>query len=289
MKQHGLNRRKKITGAILALAVLLVIVDAIFIFAFFMNSDFKIEFYQISSNKILSNKRLVFISDLHMKEYGKDNDELVKTIEKLSPDLIIVGGDLVIYGNKDYQSMLELCTRLSEIAPLYGVMGNHESQMVHSGGDTELVKAFEKSGLVLLRNKETTIEVGGDRISLVGISGTTSNFEKDGAKKAMDNLKETSDLRICIAHIPYLFKDKLSQYDFDLALSGHTHGAIVILPVVGGLYTDEEGLLPEFDYGTKSLDNDATLIISRGLGDSSKPSWRINNSHELSVIDIVWH
>ena len=57
------------------------------------------------------------------------------------------------------------------------------------------------------------------------------------------------------------------------------------LPKIGPLYSAEEGLFPDYAGGSYGLANNATLIVSRGLGDSS---WvpRINNVPELSVIDI---
>ena len=79
--------------------------------------------------------------------------------------------------------------------------------------------------------------------------------------------------------------NKSRNYSFDLGLAGHTHGGIVRLPKLGALYSAEEGLFPEYGGGVYTLDNKATLIVSRGLGDSGK--WpRINNVPELSVIDI---
>lgn len=52
------------------------------------------------------------------------------------------------------------------------------------------------------------------------------------------------DLRICIAHVPTYFPEKLGNYSFDLGLAGHTHGGIVRVPKLGPLYSMEEGLLP---------------------------------------------
>ena len=77
----------------------------------------------------------------------------------------------------------------------------------------------------------------------------------------------------------------LENYSFELGLAGHTHGGIVRLPKIGPLYTAEEGFFPDYAGGSYTLANNATLIVSRGLGDSS---WvpRINNVPELSVIDI---
>ena len=60
---------------------------------------------------------------------------------------------------------------------------------------------------------------------------------------------------------------------------------IVRLPKIGPLYSAEEGFLPDYAGGSYELANNATLIVSRGLGDSSRVP-RINNVPELSVIDI---
>ena len=81
------------------------------------------------------------------------------------------------------------------------------------------------------------------------------------------------------------FVDYMQDAPFDLALAGHTHGGIVRLPKIGPLYTAEEGFLPDYAGGSYTLANNATLIVSRGLGDSSRAP-RINNVPELSVIDI---
>jgi predicted MPP superfamily phosphohydrolase len=91
---------------------------------------------------------------------------------------------------------------------------------------------------------------------------------------------------IVMAHIPILFDTQLSAYDFDLGIAGHTHGGIVKLPFIGGLYTNEEGFLPKYASGKYVLNKKQSLIISAGLGDSSFFPPRINNAPELVVIDI---
>ena len=68
-------------------------------------------------------------------------------------------------------------------------------------------------------------------------------------------------------------------------MAGHTHGGIVRLPALGGLYSAEEGLLPVYDGGQHALDNGAELIVSRGLGHSGRVP-RIFNLPELVVIDV---
>ena len=107
------------------------------------------EFYQIHSRKLTQSCRVVFLTDLHLREYGQDNCELVQDIRSLAPDLILLGGDLVTYGEgSSYDNMLSLCSQLSEIAPVCGVLGNHEDELYFLDGDQALVEKFTAAGVV---------------------------------------------------------------------------------------------------------------------------------------------
>ena len=56
----------------------------------------------------------------------------------------MLGGDLVTYGEgSSYDNMLSLCSQLSEIAPVCGVMGNHEDELYFLNGDQALVEKFK--------------------------------------------------------------------------------------------------------------------------------------------------
>ena len=85
-----------------------------------------------------------------------DNGDLVEDIENLSPDLILLGGDLVNDTVDSYDNMISLCSQLTEIAPVCGVLGNHEDVKIYHQGDEELVKRFEDAGVKILRNEETS-------------------------------------------------------------------------------------------------------------------------------------
>ena len=230
------------------------------------------EFYQIHSRKLTQSCRVVFLTDVHLREYGQDNCDLVQDIRSLAPDLILLGGDLVTYGEgSSYDNMLSLCSQLSEIAPVCGVMGNHEDELYFLNGDQALVEKFTAAGVTILRNEEARYTVHDNVISILGVEGSPKDFYNYGASVFMDAAEQQTDydLRICLAHVPTYFP----------------HGGIVRLPKIGPLYSAEEGFFPDYAGGSYGLANNATLIVSRGLGDSS---WapRINNVPELSVIDI---
>ena len=250
-------------------------------------THYTVEFYQTSSKSLKHDVRVVFLSDLHLREYGKDNRDLTTEITNLAPDLIILGGDFVIDEVAGYDKMVSLCEKLTKIAPVYGVLGNHEDVKIFIQKDEELVNRFEQAGVKLLRNSAEQITLYNSTISIAGVEGKPEDFANYGAKDFVEEFVKTdkSDYRIFVAHVPTYFSNVLTDYKFDLGLAGHVHGGIVRLPKVGGLYSSEEGFLPEYSGGEYTLKNKAKLIVSRGLGDSSDVP-RINNIPEISVIDI---
>lgn len=245
------------------------------------------EFYQVHSRKLTDPCRIVFLTDVHLREYGADNCDLVQDIRNLAPDLILLGGDLVTYGNSDYENMLSLCRQLTSIAPVCGVLGNHEDELYFLDNDRDLVQRFTDTGITILRNEEATYTINGNVISVLGVEGAPESFNLYGASEFMDREEQNTnyDFRICMTHVPTYFPDILENYSFELGLAGHTHGGIVQLPKIGPLYSAEEGFFPEYAGGSYTLANGATLVVSRGLGDSSRVP-RINNVPELSVIDV---
>lgn len=246
------------------------------------------EFYQIHSRKLTRSFRIVFLTDVHLREYGADNCNLVQDIRNLKPDLILLGGDMATYDvGPSYDNMLSLCSQLAGIAPVCGVLGNHEDELYFLDGDTDLVDRFTEAGVRVLRNQETVYLINDNTISILGIEGNSRDFDKYGAREFMDRAEQKTnyDFRICIAHVPTYFPDALENYSFELGLAGHTHGGIIRLPMIGPLYSAEEGFFPTYGGGSYAMANGGTLIVSRGLGDSSAVP-RINNVPELSVIDI---
>ena len=273
------------------LAVLLILTlaagAAVYAYGRYTKTHYRISFYQETSEKVSGRIRLAVISDIHNREYGENNEALISDLTALEPDLVIFAGDMVTRDEDDYRAVLDLVSASAGIAPCYGVLGNHESERIYYGDDRELPAKFKNAGLKLLRNSMDEIRIGEDTVRLIGVEGTAYGFEEYGGRKFMDSADpDPSAYTILIAHIPILFEPQLSGYDFDLGIAGHTHGGIVRLPFVGGLYSDEEGFFPKFTAGRYTLDNQQTLIISAGLGDSKRFPPRINNTPELVVVDI---
>ena len=285
-KKHAI-RRVLLRLLTFLLIFALILGAAVAFYGRYTQTHYRTSFYQETSEKVSGDIRIAVISDIHNREYGENNEVLISDLRALKPDLILFLGDVVTRDDDDYQPMLHLVSALTGIAPCYGVLGNHESERIYYGNDRALPKRFENAGLKLLRNSREDVRVGEDTVQLIGVEGTAYGFEEYGGREFMEKTEiDPSSYCILMTHIPILFETQLSGYGFDLGIAGHVHGGIVNLPLLGGLYSDEEGYFPKFSAGKYTLDKQQTLIISAGLGDSKRFPPRINNMPELVVIDI---
>ena len=294
-EEKSQKKKKSVMKRVLGLLLLLlclaaVLAGAVFLYWGYTKTHYEISFYQETSKKVSRNIRLAVISDIHNREYGEGNETLISDTRALKPDLILFAGDMVIKSEDNYEPMLKLVSAMADIAPCYGIMGNHEDERIYLKSDKKLPEKFEKAGMKVLRNRMETVQIGADKIQLLGISSTTAyGFEEYGARKFMDGADiDPNAYSIVMAHVPMLFDSQISAYRFDLGIAGHTHGGLVDIPGLGGLYSDEEGFFPKYYKGKQLLSNGASLIISRGLGDSRQIP-RINNMPELLIIDINWY
>lgn len=273
------------------LTVLLVVILGYLLYSHCaqMQSGYQVQLYRVTSTRVAEKLRIAFLSDVHLHEYGPGNAELVDTIVSLKPDLILLGGDLVTFPDPEYESMLTLCRALAGIAPVYGVLGNHESEIIYGGVDDQLAEKFTAAGVHILRNEMQTVTLGQNTVELVGVEGALADYEKYGASACMERLpNQEGAFRICLSHVPMMFIDHLQDYPFDLGLAGHNHGGLLRLPILGRLYSAEEGALPKYAGGSYSLRNGGSLIVGCGLGDSNRIP-RILNPHELVLVDVNWY
>jgi predicted MPP superfamily phosphohydrolase len=95
--------------------------------------------------------------------------------------------------------------------------------------------------------------------------------------------KEQENFQILIAHNPIYFKN-YAEWGADLVVSGHVHGGIVRLPLIGGVISPAIALFPRYD-GGKYEQNGSTMVLSRGLG-THTIHVRVFNPGEVCVIRV---
>lgn len=280
--------RKKITLIVLALLIIFIIGELIY-----SNNFLTVNNYEIKTDKTDASFRVVLLSDLHNKEFGAGNENLLNLVKEQKPDIILTVGDFVTRFESDREIACNALNGLSKIAPVYSSLGNHERSYYDYDGLIEDIKA---SGVTLLDNELTEVEVGGDSIVVGGLTDfpyyefEAPDYDNE-RRHFLDSFIECEkdSFSILLAHEPEFFMWGFDEKNLDLMLSGHTHGGIIKLPFIGGLLAPNQGILvgqilPEYTHGLYQSDT-ATMLITAGLS-SEIVLPRFNNPPEVCVIDV---
>ena len=226
--------------------------------------------------------RIAHLSDIHANRFGEGDDRLLETLRALDPHLIAITGDLTD-ANGQIPRVTQLCAELTAIAPVYYVSGNHEW-----GTDEAyaLFDALEQAGVTVLRNEYVTLTAGQARLVLAGVDDVNGPYDMKTPEQLMEEIRaaEGDACTILLAHRPEFF-DQYAALGFDLVLSGHIHGGMVRLPLLGGLLALGRDFFPEYDLG-QFTSGGSTLIVSGGLsGVGAFP--RVFNPYDLPLITLT--
>lgn len=255
--------------------------------------NFKIDIteYKLESDNLpesFNELKIIHLSDLHNTEFGKNNEKLLKIIKEQEPNAVFVTGDTIDGFYTNIQIPINLFKEILKICDVYFVVGNHESR-VNINVNTEFIVTLSEIGVIVLKDSNTYIEKDGEKIQVIGIKDASdykADYNNDYTEKiteTINNLDDKNAFSILLSHHPELFPEYATT-DIDLVFSGHAHGGQFRLPFVGGIIAPEQGLFPEFDAGVFT-ENNTTMIVSRGLGNSIVPV-RINNSPEVVVVTL---
>lgn len=224
--------------------------------------------------------------------------------------------------DKDFEEAIDFMKNLRAIAPTFFSYGNHElafSDNIVKG----LREKLENSGIVVLdgtshienvqirklpdnrlsgdsKTNEADIVPRNIRVLLTGFperllmvkgknrTKKNSDVDRDALKSAVEKIKQKRsesqcDTSILLAHEPQ-FIEEYSAAGYDYIFSGHAHGGQIRLPVLGGLFSPGQGVLPKYTSGVHNAGN-GKMIISRGLGNSSFPI-RVFNRPEIIIAEI---
>ncbi len=283
------NKDRKVIISIIAIVVLMIIVVG--------NCILSVTEYTISLTELESSAKVVVISDLHGKEYGRDNRRLLAKISEQSPDAIFVVGDMLDDDDakNGFPKTVKLLSGLLDIAPVYFSYGNQEKEY-NSDIINIFVKTITENGVVILDDSFVDCEIGGQKIRVGGTMGhafpfgrTKEEFESSNEYIFLRNMEKTSLPTIVLAHMPdtFIFNGAYNYWNnIDLVVSGHTHGGVIRLPFVGGVYSPMQGIFPEYDYGFYMLGENMKMVITSGLS-GYKFIPRVFNLPEICVLNLA--
>ena len=235
--------------------------------------------------------KMLCLSDLHGKQFGKGNQLLIKKAAQLAPDFIVFPGDTLSADLHGLTPTLDTLKNLCKIAPCFLIPGNHEKR---SGEWAELRSLIEQQGVTVLQNDRWDGVINDVPVHILGLDegmavskidylrAAVGTLEYPTNEQQFEQLCELEGAKIVLSHFPECFeKGGYCRFKFDLMISGHAHGGHFRLNEKTGVIAAGQGLFPKFCQGLYG--SRPKLLVCRGLGnDSILP--RINNRPEMALI-----
>jgi len=164
---------------------------------------------------------ILHLSDLHVDMNAGAMARLIELVGGLRYDLCALTGDYRGKTFGPFEATLQGLARVRAhlVGPVYGVLGNHDS--------IQMIPGLEAMGIRMLLNECEAIARDDERIYLAGIDDA-HYFRVDNIEKAGAEIPD-GGFSILLSHTPEIFR-QAAHADFDLLLSGHTHGGQICLP-----------------------------------------------------------
>ena len=221
-------------------------------------------------NHALDGLRIGLLTDVHHSQMVPVEDVVRAASLMMAerPDLIVLGGDYVTWGDRSYVvPCSEALAGLSAPFGVYAVVGNHDD-------DRDMPAALISHGYEVLRDARTTVRVRGEQLDLVGLRFWTRR-ERDIARL----VRGAGTTVVLLAHDPRRL-DEAASLGIPLVLSGHTHGGQVVLPGIGALAARKFPVV-----AGAGRRNDTAIFVSRGVGTVYVP-YRLNCPPDVSVLTL---
>jgi uncharacterized protein len=229
---------------------------------------------EISSSKIppsFDGFSILHLTDLHVDLSGEPIERLHQLLPTLKYDVCVLTGDYRGQTFGPYQAALDGIARLCKIIkmPIYGVLGNHDT--------IRMLPALEEMGVRMLLNERVVLTRGSDRIHLAGVDDAHF-YRADNLERAASDIP-AEEFSILLSHTPEIYQ-QAAHAEFDLMLSGHTHGGQICLP--GQIAVSLDSVLPRrFGAGAWKYHN-MMGYTSVGTGCSIVPA-RFNCPPEVTI------
>lgn len=292
---------------IIILGALIVILIIIFIRVKYELQCIEIKNYNIKTNKIKNVYELLLISDVHCKRFSNNNKKIIDLLNNYQNIDLYIAGDLITCTRAgeifvdDALKFIDDIRSKTSIKKIYMSLGNHELRMIdYAKSRPEYKIANDKFNECINKNKVDIIDnnnkILGD-IDVYGLSLYKGYFRHAKSfKEKKETLKnnyindclgqiDKNKFNIIMSHNPD-YSENLIDYGFDLVLSGHHHGGLIRLPIIGSIFSPELMLFPKYSKGLYQYKN-KTIIVSAGLGENSNINIRLNNKPDIDYIKII--
>lgn len=232
--------------------------------------------------------KIVHLSDIH---YGQitnkqELDKVVKKINNIKPDIIVLTGDLldkdINYNNQDIENIINSLNSMNASIAKFIISGNHD--LVKLDNYTKILEKINFTNLD--DNYQIIYNKSSEPILISGIS-TMDNKKNIDEKvsevnKILTNKDNNIKYNILLIHEPDVIK-MFNYSSFNLILAGHSHGGQIRLPLFGPIIRSKNAKKYYEEYYNL---NNSKLFISSGIG-TSHLKFRFLNKPSINLYRLV--
>jgi predicted MPP superfamily phosphohydrolase len=291
------GRRKFISQIALGLAA---IPFASFIYGIVQGKyNYKVLKYQLTFKDLpaaFDGFTITQISDIHSGSFT--NKEKIKygvdLINQQKSDIMLFTGDIVNNKADEMDNWMDVFDKLEAKEGKYSILGNHDyGDYMEWDNPQDKIDNFQKVkdihqkiGFDLLLDEHRYLEKEGQKIALLGVENWGKGFNQAGdlQRAAAGIYKE--DFKILMSHDPSHWEEKVKKdpFNYQLTLSGHTHGLQMGIEIPGWfkwspskyVYKQWAGLYEEAG---------RFINVNRGFGYHAFPG-RVGIWPEITVIEL---
>jgi len=214
---------------------------------------------------------LLQLSDMHADTNRGAMNRLIELLQEIDYDICVLTGDYRGALSGSFKETLEdiAHVRAHLKAPVYGVLGNHDS--------IRMVPGLEDMGIRMLLNESVIIQHGEEYFHLAGIDDA-HYFRADNIEKASADVPR-HECSVLLSHTPEVYRSA-ARAEFNLMLSGHTHGGQICLP--GNIPVTIDARLPRRMAAGAWTYRNMAGYTSTGVGSSIVPV-RFNCPPEITL------
>ena len=220
----------------------------------------------------LAGLRIALLTDIHHSRLVSADDvaAAVRLAAAERPDLIVLGGDYVTFGDRAFVGpVADLLSPLRAEHGVFAILGNHDD-------DKDMPAALVHKGFAVLKDQHTRITVRGEPLEIAGIRFWTRR-PADIARV----VGKAHGTRLLLAHDPRRLREA-AALKVSAVLSGHTHGGQVLLPGVGAVA--KAARFPIL--AGNGRQGDTSIFVSRGVGTVYVPV-RLNCPPEVALLTLA--
>jgi predicted MPP superfamily phosphohydrolase len=236
------------------------------------------------------------ISDIHSGSFtNKEKIQYgVDLINEQKSDIMLFTGDIVNNKADEMDNWIAVFDKLEAKEGKYSILGNHDyGDYMDWDNPQDKIDNFQKVkdihqkiGFDLLLDEHRYLEKDGQKIALLGVENWGKGFNQAGDLKRAAIGVQKEDFKILMSHDPSHWEEKVKKdpFNYQLTLSGHTHGLQMGIEIPGWFkwspskyaYKQWAGLYKEAG---------RVINVNRGFGYHAFPG-RVGIWPEITVIEL---